>query len=277
MIQNKNVEKNNLDSFDNGLGDLDPEDFACVVLPDLNYEAQLIAIAHLLSAHQNAYVESEEEIKDIEKFAQNTKGARNEYAVDQWLERLHSSTFQNAAHSMSAVGMLAPLFESIFHQAFYGIKENLFPEKQTLPTHQRWVQTESEKWDCHFYWGKDGRKDHLVLGIMQLSEATGLKHFLHDDLEIVLTVLFSYRNKMFHRGFEWPIEERKRFWNRIKKEKWPESWLEGSTTNNEPWIIYLSNEFIWHCFERIRDTIAAIGKFVYDISIVNQKSITSDE
>jgi hypothetical protein len=277
MIQNKHVEKNNRELFDDGLGNLEPEDFACVVLPDLDYEAQLIAIAHLLNAHQKAGAETKEEIKDIEKFAQNTKGVRNEYAVDQWLERLHSSTFQDAAHSMSAVGMLAPLFESIFHQAFYGIRENLFPEKQTLPTHQRWVQTESEKWDCHFYWGKNGRRDDLVLGIMQLSEATGLKYFLHDDLEIVLTVLFSYRNKMFHRGFVWPTEERKRFWNRIKKEKWPESWLEASTTNNDPWIIYLTNEFIWHCFERIRGTIAAIGEFVYDISIENQKTITPDE
>ena len=277
MTQNKNMKKTNLDSFDDGFGNFDPEDFACVVLPDLDYEAQLIAISHLLNAHQNADAESTQEIKDIEKFAQNTKGARNEYAVDQWLERLHSSTFQSAAHSMSAVGMLAPLFESIFYQAFYGIKENLFIEKQTLPKHNRWVQTESEKWDCHFAWGKEGRKRNLVLGIMQLSEATGLKLFLHDDLELVLTVLFSYRNKMFHCGFEWPIEERNRFWSRINKEKWPENWLEAATTNNEPWIIYLSNEFIWHCLERIRATIAAIGKFVYEISIVDQKSITSGQ
>lgn len=40
-------------------------------------------------------------------------------AVDQWVSVLHDSVYQRAAHSMAAVGMLAPLVESMFDEAFH--------------------------------------------------------------------------------------------------------------------------------------------------------------
>lgn len=93
---------------------MDSRDFACVILPDLDYDAQLIAIRHLFRVHENVDQDIDREIKEIEEFAKTTKGRRNEHAVDEWVDRLHSSVYQSAAHSMSAVGMLAPLMESIF-------------------------------------------------------------------------------------------------------------------------------------------------------------------
>ena len=36
------------------------------------------------------------------------------------VDHLHQSVFQDAAHSMAAVGMLAPFVESLFKQAFPG-------------------------------------------------------------------------------------------------------------------------------------------------------------
>jgi len=257
-------------SFDDNI-EIDPRDFACVVLPDLDYDAQLIAIRSLLRVHENIDEELGKEIIKIEEFAKNTKGLRNEYAVDEWVDRLHSSIFQSAAHSMSAVGMLAPLMESIFYQAFYGIHKNLFSEKQNPNSHLRWGQSDADKWNCHFVWGKSGRKEDLVRGIMQLSEATGLKPFLPHDLELVLNVLFSYRNKMFHCGFEWPVEERTRFWSRIQKESWPTNWLNKATSGDTPWIIYLSGEFIWHCVETIEQLIDSFGEFVVEKSGMAQQ------
>lgn len=47
-------------------------DFACVVLPDLDYDAQLISIRHLLRIHENVDKELDREIKEIEEFAKNT-------------------------------------------------------------------------------------------------------------------------------------------------------------------------------------------------------------
>lgn len=107
---------------------------------------------------------------------------------------------------------------------------------------------------------------------MQLSEATGLSQFLPNDLENVMKVLFSYRNKMFHRGFEWPVDERLHFWDRIKKEKWPSTWLEAATTNGQPWVVYLSKAFIWHCIETIEKVIVSFGEFVLEISGLSQQS-----
>jgi len=244
-----------------GVG-IDSRDFACVVLPDLDYDAQLIAIRHLLRVHENIDSELKNEIKKIEEFAKNNEGRRNEYAVDEWVDRLHSSIYQSAARSMAAVGMLAPFMESIFFQAFYGIHKNISTTKQNQSNHIRWEQSDADKWDCHIVWDKNGRKEDLVRGIMQLSDATGLKPFLPVDIELVLTVLFAYRNKMFHRGFEWPIEERTRFWSRIKIEKWPTGWLDKATSGSELWIIYLSDEFIQHCIKTIEQIIESLGNFV---------------
>ena len=172
---------------------------------------------------------------------------------------------------MSAVGMLVPLMESIFYQAFHGIHENLFTEKQNPSSHIRWDQSDADKWDCHLVWGKSGRKEDLVRGIMQLSEATGLKPFLPHDIELVLKVLFAYRNKMFHCGFEWPVVERARFWSRIQNENWPTNWLEKSTSGGEPWIIYLSGEFIQYCVKTIEQLIDSLGKFVVEKSGLAQQ------
>ena len=257
-------------SFDDGI-EMDSRDFACVVLPDLDYDAQLISIRHLLRIHETVDQELNIEIKEIEEFAKNTTGRRNEHAVDEWVDRLHSSVYQSAAHSMSAVGMLAPLMESIFHQAFHGIHEKFFTEKQNLSTHIRWDKSDADKWDCHLVWGKSGRKEDLVRGIIQLSEATGLRTFLPDDIELVLTVLFAYRNKMFHCGFEWPVKERVRFWNRIQNEEWPANWLDNATSGGEPWIIYLSGEFVQHCIKTIEQVINSLGNFVVNKSGLAQQ------
>ncbi|MFW8602499.1 hypothetical protein ACOHYD_13605, partial [Desulfobacterota bacterium M19] len=203
------------------------------------------------------------EINALEESVKNAQGRICEYFEFEREEKLQFCVYQSAAHSMSAVGMLAPLMESIFHQAFYGIRTKLFEGIQTPTDHSRWVYSENEKWDCHFAWGKSGRKEDLVRGIIQLSEATGLKPFLPDDLEVVLKVLFSYRNKMFHCGFEWPVAERSRFWSRIQKENWPANWLDKATSGGEPWVIYLTNNFITHCLNSIEQIITGISRFVY--------------
>ena len=273
-MQNTKSSNTTPQSFDDGLGDLDPQDFACVVLPDLDYDSQLIAIRQLLRVHENIDSETIKEIKDIEKFAKNTTGLRNQHAVDEWVDRLQSSVYQSAAHSMSAVGMLSPLFESVFYQSFKGIEKEIFSGKQTSRTHSRWKLAYENQWDCHFAWDKREKctKKDVIRGIMQLSKATGLEDFLPHDIGLVLKVLFSYRNKMFHCGFEWPVEERKSYWSYIQSENWPSRWLKSSTSGGEPWIIYLSSEFIWHCITRIEETIGAIGQYVYETAVTDKST-----
>lgn len=253
---------------------IDAKGFACVILPELDYDAQLIAIRHLLIIHKKIAQDLDREIDEFGKSSEKNEGRVGEYLMDLRDEKLQFSVYQGAAHSMSAVGMLAPLMESIFYQAFHGIRKNIFVGKQTPSNHSRWTHSEIEKWDCHFAWGKKGiRGEDLVRGIIQLSEATGLKPFLPHDLEIVLKVLFSYRNKMFHCGFEWPVEERTRFWSRIQKDNWPTNWLDKATINGVPWVIYLTDEFIWHCVETIELLVDSFGKFVVHKSGIGQKNL----
>lgn len=190
------------DALDLNELNLDFRDYASFVLPDLDFESQLIAIRHQLKTHKTSDEELAQEIKDIEKYAKSHSGYRNQKAVDDWVDRLHSSVYQSAAHSMAAVGMLAPFIESLFFQSFMGMKDFFSKGEVACNTHIRWDQSKTDGWDCHYVWGNNSRKRDLVKGIIQLSEATGLTKYLPDDLERTLTILFSYRNKMFHFGFE---------------------------------------------------------------------------
>ncbi len=251
-----------------------PDDWASIVLPHLNYEYHLSAINNLLSIHKIEDKKATQDINEISKFIKTAKGARKDYIqylIGEQMLKFHCSAYQSAAYSMAAVGMLAPFLESIFHQSFFGIKDNFFSKNNHPNTHSRWEKDILETWDCHFVWDKNHRGKDLVRGIIQLSDATGLRAFLPQDITILLTVLFSYRNKMFHCGFEWPIEERNRFWNRIKEENWPVSWLEAATSGGEPWLIYLSDDFISHCVESIEEIINGISRYVYKISGLEER------
>lgn len=66
---------------------------------------------------------------------------------------------------------------------------------------------------------------------------------------------------MFHNGFEWPLDEMERFHNRLKEEGWPEGWVEIATSNHQPWVYYLSREFIAHAVDTIERTLEGIGAF----------------
>ena len=248
-----------------------------IVLPNLDYESQLKAINSLLSSHRKADDIISKDINEITNYLKNYTHDHgdfyNQYLHDERGERIHSSIYQSAAHSMSAIGMLAPFIESIFYQAFYGIRESFYKERELSITHPRWDHGDNDKWDCHYVWSKNTRRKDIVKGIIQLSEATGLLKHLPEDLEIMLTVLFSYRNKMFHCGFEWPIEERKKFSTRIKKEKWPANWFNFATSDNEPWVFYLSSDFITHCLKIADSIIKGIGILIkYEIEAIENQN-----
>ena len=101
-------------------------DMACLVLPDLDYEAQLVAITDVLRRHGEVDTRTIAQIKELEDFARKSSGLRNEQAVNDWVELLNRSIYQDAAHSMAALGMLGPLIESLFYQAFQGIRAHYY-------------------------------------------------------------------------------------------------------------------------------------------------------
>lgn len=94
-------------------------------LEDFNYDAQLVAIHDLLHRQERADQELSDRIRKADEVVRRTRDRANYHAVDFWVELAQMSCDQDAAHSMAAVGMLAPLIESAFHAAFRFIGNEL--------------------------------------------------------------------------------------------------------------------------------------------------------
>jgi hypothetical protein len=250
---------------DGGLGsfEMSDRDMACAILPDLDYEAQLIAISDLLRHNYKADAESEKQIKEVEEYARKTSGARNQRAVDEWVDLLHGSIYQSAAHSMAALGMLAPFYESMFAQAFQGIRKQYFGLSVVPPGHLRAGMTDLKYfWNCHFFYNVATKETerNLVQGIKQLAEAVDLTRDLPSDLHNTLRALFNYRNQMFHCGFEWPKKECVKFAKLIQDERW-QAWFALAKRGEEPWIVYITEDFINHCIDVAHQSLDAFGAY----------------
>ena len=87
-------------------------------LEEFNHGDQLVAIRGLLYRQERADQELSDRIKEADAVARRTRGRANDRAVDVWVELAEMSCYQDAAHSMAAVGMIAPLIESAFRAAF---------------------------------------------------------------------------------------------------------------------------------------------------------------
>lgn len=105
----------------------------------------------------------------------------------EYVDHLHGKIFLDAAHSMAAVGMLAPFIESMFEQAYYGIRELFDQENLQLASPKRRVMKADKRWNCHYTMSGNL---HLVNGIFELATATGLKKHLPPDLKITLEAIW---------------------------------------------------------------------------------------
>ncbi len=199
-------------------------------LEEFNHGAQLVAIRGLLHRQELADQELSDRIKEADEVARRTRGRANEHAVDVWVELAEMSCYQDAAHSMAAVGMIAPLVESAFRAAFRSI-------------------------------GNELPSGSLVRNIVKRVEEVGMKEYLPADLEPMLSALFAYRNKMFHGGFEWSSEELKRFERLMDENRWLPDWFSKATSDDEPWMFYMTSAFVDHCLEMAEGIIRGIEQF----------------
>ncbi len=153
---------------------LTDRDWAHIELQVLDVEAQLLAIKSLIRRNQQADEDLNQKIRNLRKQDQKRTGL--------WVDDVYQSFFQDVAHSMAAIGMLAPFIEALF--------------TVILPC----LPKEKEK-----------NKQGVVKAITYLSKSRGLAQFFPEDYEKTLDALFLYRNKMFHNGFIWPENERDKF------------------------------------------------------------------
>jgi hypothetical protein len=241
---------------------LDDHFIASAVLGYLDYDAQLQAIESLIRHHRKLNEDHSKQIQKLEEFSKRSSDSANERAIEDLIDHYHHSVFQHAAHSMAAVGMLAPFIESLFYQAFKGI--SVFFEERGHPlelSSRAKLKDQKREWNCH-YVSTSPEKANLVEGIMELAEKTGLITFMPKDIRTVLTALFGYRNKMFHNGFEWPKEKRKKFAARLATKEWPEEWFSEASSNDEPWVFYFTDTFIDHCLTTIEGVLTGLGAYV---------------
>ncbi len=219
---------------------------------NLDLEAQLLAIKDLLRRNRQADEDLEQRIKDLyEQAQQTTEVWRNSpYQDDRFVDETYQSFFQDAAHSMAAVGMLVPFLEAFFVASFQCVRDEVGRTKQATSEDQRTQALESKFLDLHSQFKKRSGKrqrEGFVAAIDQLARSIGLAPFFPNDYRKTLEALFQYRNKMFHLGFEWPEGECKKFQNRVEKGDWPSNWFLKYVRTEEPWIFCMSKEFIEHC------------------------------
>ena len=180
-----------------------------------------------------------------------------------WVDHLHGSVFQDAAHSMSAVGMLVPMIESLLTTTFAAIRDLTDPAVPVAPSGARAAHVGDPRfWDPHYFYSQGRHSKDIARGAVQLAGSTGLLPLLPPDFATVADALFTYRNRMFHHGFEWPKPERAKFEALIVQKGWPSDWFSRSTSGGEPWIIYMSDFLIRHSLDWIDATLEGIGKFV---------------
>lgn len=219
---------------------------------NLDFEAQLLAIKDLLRRNRQADEDLEQRIKDLyEQAQQTTEVWRNSpYQDDRFVDETYQSFFQDAAHSMAAVGMLVPFLEAFFVASFQCVRDEVGRTKQATSEDQRTQAWESKFLDLHSQFKKrrgKRQREGFVAAIDQLARSIGLAPFFPNDYRKTLEALFQYRNKMFHLGFEWPEGECKKFQNRVEKGDWPSNWFLKHVRTEEPWIFCMSKEFIEHC------------------------------
>lgn len=243
---------------------LTDRDYAVLLLGDADLEAQLRAIRGQLHRHSQADAALKDDIKDLAERASRASGEYGMHLENSWVDEMHGSVFQDAAHSAAAIGMLAPLLESLFVGIFGGIRDIAPPVRPVTLAGMRAAHAANpEFWDPHFAFSATGKKSKNVLrGIVQLFETTGLALHMPTGYAQMLGAIFGYRNKMLHHGFEWPPAERAKFEATILREGWPSDWFERSLTNGETWIIYMSDVLVHHTLAKIDQMLDGIGVFI---------------
>jgi len=206
------------------------------LLEELDYYAQFLAIRDLLYVQEQERKLLHEQIKEMREIAESTSGDANWIAADEWADLCHRSCYQEAAHSMATVGMIAPFAESVFQHAF--------PE-------------ESKR----ILYGDQYPRKSQDYKVMKLVDEVGMRKYMPPNLKSTLSALFAYRNKMFHHGFEWPRKELDKFDKLLKGSNWPENCFTKAESGEQPWMFYMSPGFVEHCLEVIEKTIKGIEQF----------------
>jgi len=183
---------------------------------------------------------------------------RDVYAHYEHEGRLHESVYNDAAYSTAVIAILAPMVEGLFvHGAEY-LRSHDPPAR--VHAHVR-EQLGTDFWDPHFYF-ENGKQKGIAAGIIQLVDAVdGSTRCFPPDLAHLLPPLFSYRNAALHCGFEWLPKDRDKFHAKVGRHGW-EDLFDWARVGDEPWIAYMSADFIRRATQLVDDSAKAFARVI---------------
>ena len=238
--------------------DLDNRTRGQLVFSSVDLESQLEAIRSILRRNARASNEHDSLVVELNDSAKNAPNSEHgAHLIDRAVDAFHMGIFHDAANSMAAVGMLAPLIETMMDRLFREFSKK-FERNPNSPR----FRLGDEYWNPRQYAASSAKNDRqdIILGFKQLAQEIGIDEFFDPQLNSTLEALFAYRNKMFHNGFEWPPGLRASFARRILDEGW-DRWFSRATSGDDPWIFYMNSAFIEHCLEHVEQLVLSAGRF----------------
>ena len=242
---------------------MDDRDYLFRLVNTIDWESQLEAIRGVLGRNQKASQTVSAHIDELRQEAETYRGPHHEHVVDEHVDAMFRSSYSEAANSMAAIGMIAPMLESLYSQSFHSLGEMYATKGMEPEAHRRWERAgaDPQRWNCQVYFAEAGEvRQDIISGIQQISAATGLVRYLAADTANWIDAMLTYRNKMFHGGFEWSLAQRDQFEKQIAERKW-EHFFQSATTDGKPWIFYIRDEVIAEMPKRMEGILDGMGRF----------------
>ena len=240
-------------------------DYLYRLLHTIDWDMQLIAIRGMLRRNREAMASVDQEIAESRAATDAYNGPHHDHYIDEHVYMLQQSVYTEAAVSMAAIGMVAPMVESVFAEAFRELGKMYVVKNRSPGDHKRWTRADEHKdrWNVQVYFdSKREAKSNIILGLPQIAEAVGLNAHIDSETWKWLDAMLQYRNYMFHGGLEWSEENREKFQTLIETQGW-EKYFDKSTTNDAPWIFYIRADAIDDIpnkLEAVLDGLAAFAK-----------------
>jgi hypothetical protein len=271
------------EGFETDLDDLlDDSDYIYSLIDNVEWDSQLRAISLVISRNKKAREDFSAYINQNEEDLKAYNGPYHDHYVDEHIDLLHETVYRDAAESMAAIGMIAPMVESVLCQSLAALGRMYHEKKMSPPAHKRWTRADKAnctwevRWNCQIKITNNYEVRHNIFdGFPQLAEACGLDRYLSADFMAWFKAMFNYRNYMFDGGFEWSVGNRQKFAKMIEREGW-QRFFNCSTSGEMPWIYYLTDETINDMPDRVGKMLDELGQFAKNLpfDLIAMKQVT---
>lgn len=241
---------------------LDDHDYLFRLINTIDWDAQLEAVRVLFRRHREWSDAVSANIARLKEEAETYRGPHHDQIVDEHVDAMFRSTYSDGVINLSAMGVIVPMIETVFSQSFHSLGAKYAVTGLTPPDHERWRRAgeDANRWNCQWRFGRRGPKQDITVGLPQLSEAAGLTPFLPEGMMDWIVALLTYRNRMFHGGLEWSIEQRDQFEKLIEERGW-DRYFTSARSSDRPWIFYLRDEIMDDMPNQMGALLDGFGRF----------------